>query len=105
MSFTAKNTNCGGTNGDNGATGGECNAFVKVLNSGDFSSLLFKQTETTAVVSVCLNSSELKSPEFRTLTKALHSPPVAPLSPFVPPQLVFLAVNDIQYVPTISAVM
>ena len=47
MSFTAKNTNWGGTNADNGATGRACNAFVKVLNSGDFSSLLFKQTETT----------------------------------------------------------
>ena len=52
MSFSAKHPDsdsnrCGGTNETNDATGGVCKAFIKVLNSGDFSSLLFETTDTT----------------------------------------------------------
>ena len=44
MTFDAKHpesNNCGSTNPDNGATGGECSAFIKVLNSSDFSENYF----------------------------------------------------------------
>ena len=46
MSFEAKTNDCGGTNADNGATGATCEAFVKVLNSTDFSLLLYEIIET-----------------------------------------------------------
>ena len=46
MSFEAKTNDCGGTNADNGATGATCEAFVKVLNSSDFSLLLYEIIET-----------------------------------------------------------
>ena len=48
MTFKAKKANCGDTNSDNGATGGTCHAFVKVLNAGDFSLMLFERVETTS---------------------------------------------------------
>ncbi len=38
MAFDAKrpsSNECGGTNADNGATGGVCQAFIKVLNPGN----------------------------------------------------------------------
>jgi len=50
MTFDAKHpesNNCGSTNPDNGASGAECSAFIKVLNSSDFSELLFVETDTS----------------------------------------------------------
>ena len=49
MKFKATTNDCGGTNSDNGATGGVCKAFVKVINSSDFSQILFDSVETTRV--------------------------------------------------------
>ena len=49
MTFDAKHPEsgaCGSTSSD-GNSGGTCSAFIKVLNSSDFTQLLFEQTDTT----------------------------------------------------------
>ena len=51
LTFLAKSpaeNNCGGTNANNGASGGTCHAFVKVLDSSTFAQLLSEKEETTS---------------------------------------------------------
>ena len=52
FSFTARAPNqfqCGGTNVDNGASGGLCHAFVKIIDSNNYSLRLYERIETTNV--------------------------------------------------------
>ena len=55
MSFKATTNDCGGTNSNNDATGGVCKAFVKVINSSDFSQILFDSVETQGASGETMN--------------------------------------------------